>query len=213
MLNKKERIIATIVLLMIAPLSFGFVITALFIDTNPIVKADLSEKQVKEICSILKFEPVNYERIYLKYSPGALQAPRSLYVYVENIITETDFLSRFNGIVKEGSSYIDYGYLNSSIPLSKYDIEIFQLERIPKDYMCGLSFFDDGESLTAMFTLCGGISELKPIYRYFFYYDNIKPLLHNWVFIIPFSIELILVIFLVRSICIRFIKNRRNLPV
>jgi len=212
-MNKKEKIIAIIALLMIAPLSFGFANTVWVIDSTPIVKADLSDSQVREISSILKFKPVNHERVYIKYCPGALQAAPSLYVFIENIITEEDFLSRFSGVIEEASNYIDYGYLNGSIPLSNYDIEVFQLERIPKDYMCGLSFFDKGESLTAMFTLSGSIPELKPIYRYFFYYDSIKPLLHNWIFIIPFSIELILVIFLVGSICIRFIRNRRDLPV
>ena len=188
-MKKANRVMSVLALLMIVPIVFGAINSAWFVSTEPIIKKDLSDSQIKEICSRLKFEPLPEEIIYIAYSPSAMQATESLSVYVENIKSEADFFSRFKGVAKAGSANIGY--------TGKYDIEIFKLARTPKDCMCGLSFFDEGESLSAIFAISGYVPELEKIYSCFFYYQNIQPFLKNWTFMVPLAIELILILFLV----------------
>ena len=208
-MNKKEKNIASIGLLMICPLLFGFVNTIWFFDLTPIVKKDLSDSQIEEICVLLKFELVNDEHIYLEYNQGALQAVPLLNVYIENVKSEEDFLARFDGITKSGGNSTYNAYINGTSSIRNYDIDIFKLERRPKDYMCGLAFFYEFEDdcYTVMFYISGYISDLDPIYDYFFYYDNIKPFLRNWMFMIPLCIELTLIGYLAVTGCTRLIKK------
>jgi len=168
-LKKTEKIAVVIAILMIGPLFFGFIGSFLLSDLEPAFKDNLSESQIKEICSSLKFELKNGEDIYIEYSPAVWQSATSLYVYIENIESEESFLSRFKGTTRRGSNFVSYGNLNGSEPISKYDIEIFELEQLPKDYMCGLLFFYnwESESTTALFSISGYIPELRVIYNYF----------------------------------------------
>jgi hypothetical protein len=214
-LKKTEKIAVVIAILMIGPLFFGFIGSFLLSDLEPAFKDNLSESQIKEISSSLKLELKGDEHIYIEYRPTVLQATVFLKVYIENIESEESFLSRFKGTTRRGSNFVSYGDLNGSVSVSKYDIEIFELERRPKDYMCGLLFFYnwESESTTALFSISGYIPELRDIYSYFGYSYNIKPLLRNRMFMIPLCIEFVLITFLILSACSRFIRKRRSSPV
>jgi len=192
-----------IAILMLIPLGFGFINSILYIE--PTVNKDLSGNQISEICTKLKFEIKPDESIFIEYWPTVLQATTYLKVTIANVESEENFLSRFYGVVGAIEPYQGY---DREAYFSAYNVEVFQLDRIPKDYSCTLYFADEGESLRAMFHISGYIPELKKIYN--FSKTPYRPLFVNSMFMIPFIIEVVLIILLVVQVPIWFLHKRNH---
>ena len=192
-----------IAVLMLIPLGFGFINSILYIE--PTVNRDLSSNQISEICTRLKFEVKADESIYVEYQPTVFQSTTYLNVTIANVESEVDFLSRFHGVARAIEPYQGY---DREIYFSAYNVEVFQLDRIPKDYSCTLYFADEGESLRAMFHISGYIPELKKVYS--FSNAPFRPLLVNPMFMLPFIIEVVLIILLIVQVPIWFLHKRNR---
>jgi len=188
--------------LMLIPLGFGLISS--IINIVPTVNTELTDKQMREICSRLKFEIKPDENVYVEYWPTVLQATTRLEVNIENVTSEADFLTRFHGLAKEMEPYQSY---DRETYYSAYNVEIFQLDRIPKDYWCGLYFADEDGSVRAKFYISGFVPDLKNIYS--FSHKPFRPLLNNLMFIIPLIIEAALIIFFVVQASI-FLHKRKS---
>lgn len=191
MINKINKMVICLILLMIFPIIFSSINSGWF--TAPSVKKNFSDTQINEICAKLKFELAHGETIHIEYFPGVLQASTYLKVFIENVKSESDFISRFHGTAVKTESDI-------------YETDIFHLEQEPKDYHCYLRFSGENETLQAEISISGYIPDLEKIYR--FSIDYFQPFLANRVFITLFIIEFFLIIYLLGQILIRFLRKQ-----
>jgi len=160
-------------------------------------KTSFTQSQINQICETFKFELAQGESIYTEFFPGFGQARTTLRVFIEDIKSEEEFLSRFHGTVK---SYDEYG--------NEYRLDLFPRENPHWEYREILSFHEIGGSLTAVFYVNFYIEELAHIYK-FVYNPYSLALLARYIhpyFIIPLIIEILLVIYLI----LKFIKRRKH---
>lgn len=192
-----NRIVIIAACIVIFPLIFFFVNSGWY--AEPIEKTKLTTSQVAEICENLKFDLTPEETMVTRYWPGFLQDTISLTVIVNHIKSEEDFLTHFHGTVK--------GKVKDTTDSSSvYTIELFDLDRIPKDYTCQLSFANNGDNLFCKFFISGYISELDNIYQFL---DNpFQPYLKNGYFMKCVYMESVLIMFLIVQKIVGFIKKR-----
>jgi hypothetical protein len=129
-----------------------------------------------------------------------MQATTFINITIDNINSETDFLSRFSGKVTQHNDIY-----NSDIK-SNYNVSIFELDNLPKDYSCNLSFIENAGNLSAKIHVSGYIPQLKKVYKFC---DNpFQPLLGNWIFMICLGVELILIISIIVHAFISSVRER-----
>jgi len=200
-MNKLNKIIVILSVLMIPVIFFGYVNTSWFL-TKPYVKVKFTGKQIAEIQEKLKFELATGEKIRTEYYPGFMQAATRLVVFVENIESEEDFLSKFKGnAICQGEEEWYRGHYYDSLSefygfevISEYRIEVFLFENEPKDFSTALMIFIEDGVLKARFNIVGYIEDLSKIYS--FTYNRAFPVLINPLFMIPLIIEIVLLSFL-----------------
>jgi hypothetical protein len=201
MKKTNNKIVSLLAVFMIIPILFGYLMSDWFI--RPTTKRNLSNEQIREISEKLKFELLPDETVYVKYFPGFLQGTIFLHVFVENIKSENDFLSRFGGNYK---AIANPGYYEMTCAKldGAYEADIFELKTQPKDYSCELLFYTESGKANAVFLIVGYIPELLDIYL--FSNNPYQRYYSNPYFIVPLIIELALIICLVTQ----KIKNRRR---
>jgi len=192
-----RKILIALAIFMIFPLGFWYINSVLFI--VPVVKSNFSEAQITEICEQFKFGILPGETITAEYFPGVMQAATFINITINNINSESDFLSRFSGKATKDNS-IHYSDVKSN-----YDVSIFELERLPKDYSCNLSFFESSGNLSSKIHVSGYISQLEKIYEFC---DNpFQPLFNNRIFMVCLGIEIILIISIIVHTTISFVQK------
>jgi len=185
---------------MFFPLLFSFMSAGWNVEAT--VKSNLTDSQRGEICERLKFEPSPDETITTRYFPGFLQAATTLSVYIENIKSEEDFLSRFHGRIINDGGISDYDDTAGS---NVYHIEIFAFDTRPKDYACELIFYEEDGKNTARFYIGGYIPELKNIYE--FLHDPLQPYRSSWMFVSCAVVEVSLAAYLIAQKIAREVRK------
>ena len=203
-MKKLNKIITIISVLMIFPLFFWYFNSVWFI--SPIKKNNLSKKQIDEICDKLKFDLDQNETLSIEYFPGVMQATTFLTVNINNIKSEDNFLSHFKGNIK---NKVDISNLSEDKSIiSKYDVGIFVLDHIPKDYSCSLSIIEKDKNLTAKIHISGYISQLENIYKVL--NDPLQPLFDNFYFMTFAIVEIFLIIYLIFQGVFSIIRRRKK---
>lgn len=179
-----KKVLIALSIIMIFPLFFLYINSIWFVKPN--IKSDFSKAQITEICDQFKIVLLPGESITTEYFPGVLQATKYISITVNNIDSESDFLSRFSGEIDDNT------LSNGSDIQSKYDISIFELSSSPKDYSSSLEFIDNIDDLSAKIHISGHIPQLKEIYR--MCNDPLQPFFSNWLFMLFLGIELVLIL-------------------
>ena len=193
-----RKVLITLAVLMIFPLGFWYINSVCFV--KPVVKRNFSEAQITEICKQFKFIILPDEIITAEYFPGVMQATTFINITIDNINSESDFLSRFSGKVTQPND------INNSNIKSNYNISIFKLDHLPKDYSCSLKFIENSGNISAKINVNGYIPQLKKVYQFC---DNpFQPLLSNKIFMILLGVELILIISIIVHAFICCVRKR-----
>ncbi|MCL2633137.1 MAG: hypothetical protein FWD34_01340 [Oscillospiraceae bacterium] len=193
-INVIVGVIAGLMLLLI----FVLVIMSPIILLQPQFKRSFTQNQINSICETFKFELAEGETIYTRYHPGFLQGRPTLNVIIENIHSEEDFSSRFDGeIIKE-----TWEFTHITGFISSYEVEIFYFE--PHwESASYLIFYKEDDKLNARFYIDGYNKRLESIHNIVYnpYLQFIKP-----IFVIPPVIETACIIFLI----IQYKKYKRR---
>ena len=195
-----RKVLTALAIFMIFPLGFWYINSVWFVE--PVVKRNFSEAEITEICEQFKFKILPDETITAEYFPGVMQATTFINITIDNINSESDFLSRFSGKVTQQNDIY-----NSEIK-SNYKVSIFKLDHLPKDYSCNLSFTENSGNISAKFQVIGYIPQLEKVYK--FCDDPFQHLLSNWIFMICLGVELILIISIIVHAFICFVRKRTH---
>ncbi|MCL1919074.1 MAG: hypothetical protein FWG14_12350 [Peptococcaceae bacterium] len=201
-MKKKLKVLDIVIIccsvIMILPTALAYLATRWFV--IPETKTDFTDVQIAEICAKFKFDPAPDEAVSAVINAnGLLQGTEYVQILIDNVTSEEDLLSRFQGEYKKTEKYMGGAPMKN--PVSAYELEIFQLDKKPKDYHCQLYFGREGGKTRALFWVIGYIPELDDIYD--FSQDNAQSIVPAGVFWVPLGIEIFLIVFLMGRIFLR----------
>jgi hypothetical protein len=157
----------------------------------PFVKSNFTSSQAKLIYEAFRLQPVANENIRVKYYKGGLRSPPTLYLYIDNVISESAFISRINGNISERNA-------------DEYSITVLPFRDSSREFDIRLSFYGDSGKLSARLQATGVTSEeFMSVYDFM---DSLYVFLFN-----PTNALILISLLIIEILCIIYLVKQRRI--